>query len=30
VKRDVEVDIGLLGVDRVKAQALAAAAMKKL
>jgi len=30
VKKDVEVDIGLLGVDRVKAQALAAAAMKKL
>lgn len=30
VKKDVEVDVGLLGVDRVKAQALAAAAMKKL
>jgi hypothetical protein len=30
VKKDIEVDIGVLGVDRVKAQALAAAAMKKL
>jgi hypothetical protein len=30
VKKDMEIDIGLLGVDRAKAQALAAAAMKKL
>lgn len=30
VKNDIEVDIGLLGVDRVRAQALAAAAIKKL